>query len=136
MMLYIHPGFQAWAILLAFYVFYLGVQRFRSSHLHQKVVFKWKPHVLLGKIVLGALLIGLIGGILMVYIHWHFFLISGIHAIVGLILAPLILIGFTTGLYLDAKKGKHPFLALIHGINNLVVLLLCISQAISGVQIL
>jgi hypothetical protein len=135
-MLYIHPCFQTMFILLAVYVFYLGVQRFRSGHLHQKVAFKWKRHVLLGKIAFGALLAGMFGGVIMVYIHWHYFLISGIHAMVGLVMAPLIIIGLITGLYLDAKKGKYRSLALFHGINNLIVLLLSVSQAISGLKIL
>ncbi|MBN1850297.1 MAG: DUF4079 family protein [Deltaproteobacteria bacterium] len=135
-MLYIHPCFQAMAILLVIYVLYLGVQRFLSGHFHKKVPFKWKRHVLLGKIALVALLAGMFGGISMVYIHWHHFLISGIHAFVGLILAPLIVIGFSTGLYLDAKKGKHGDLALIHGINNLIIFFLCISQIITGIKIL
>jgi hypothetical protein len=135
-MLYIHPFIQTAGILLALYVFYLGVQRFRSGHLHQRVAFKWKRHVLLGKIVLCILFIGLLGGVIMVYIHWHFFLITGIHAIVGLILAPLIIIGFITGIYLDVKKGKHRLLALFHGMNNLIVLLLSLGQAVSGARIL
>jgi hypothetical protein len=134
--LFIHPFLQALATLLAFYVFYLGIQRFRSRHLHQKVVFKWQRHVLLGKIVFGVLFIGMLGGFFMVYTHWHRILITRIHTIVGLVLAALIIIGFGTGLSLDAKKKKHRFLPLFHGINNLIVLLLLLSQAISGWMIL
>ncbi len=134
-MLFIHPFLQASATLLALYVFYLGIQRFRSHHLHQEVSFKWRQHVLLGKIVFGVLFVGMFIGLLMAYIHWHRIFITGIHAFIGLILAALIIIGFVTGLSLGAKKKKRRFLPLFHGVNNLIVLLLLLSQAISGWKI-
>ena len=64
-MLFVHPSFQLAAILLTVYVFYLGLKRFRFRHLHKKVVFPWKRHVLLGLIALISLLSGMIGGMIM-----------------------------------------------------------------------
>jgi hypothetical protein len=66
-LLVIHPIIQSSAILIALYVFYLGEERFRSLHLHQKRVFRWKR-----------------------------------------------------------------FLNLIHGLNNLIVLILALTQMMSG----
>ena len=135
-MLFLHPVFQGLAILLMSYVFYLGIQRFRSKHLHQRAVFQWKRHVLLGEIVLIGLFMGMIGGTTMVYFYWHRIFITGMHALVGLILVPLIIIGFVTGLYLNRKKGKYKILPLFHGVNNLIILYLSFNQIISGLKIL
>jgi hypothetical protein len=130
--LVIHPTIQFSAILLALYVFYLGLHRFRFLHLHQKAVFRWNRHVALGEIALGVLLAGMLGGMTMVYVYWHGFLITGIHGKVGLVLVPFILFGLVSGLYMNRKKKKLRILAFIHGLNNLVVLLLGLSQVISG----
>jgi len=61
-LLVIHPIIQFSAVMLTLYVFYLGVQRFRSFHLHQKTLFRWKRHVLLGKIAMLARHFQMIGG--------------------------------------------------------------------------
>ena len=78
-MLVIHPIIQFSAVMLTLYVFYLVVQRFRSLHLHQKTLFRWKRHVLLGKI---------------------------------------------------AKKRTA--LPMIHGLSNLVLLILPLTQVVTG----
>ena len=131
-MLVIHPIVQCLAILLALYVFFLGLQRFRFLHLHHKTVFHWKQHVVLGEIALGALLAGMLVGMAMVYVYWHGFLITGIHAGIALIMAPCIIFGFVSGLYMNHKKRKRRLLPFIHGLNNLVVLIMGIGQIISG----
>ena len=131
-MLSIHPIIQCLAILLAFHVFFLGLRRFRLVHLNHKTVFHWRKHVALGEIALGILLAGMAGGIIVVYTTWHGLFITGIHGMVALIMAPLIIFGFTTGLYMNHRKKKRRILPFIHGLNNLVVLLMAISQIISG----
>lgn len=78
-LLVIHPIIQLSAVVLTLYVFCLGVQRFRSIHLRQKTLFRWKRHVLLGKI---------------------------------------------------AKKRTA--LPLIHGLSNLVLLILALTQVVTG----
>ena len=78
-LLVIHPIIQLSAVVLTLYVFCLGVQRFRSLQLHQKTLFRWKRHVLLGKI---------------------------------------------------AKKRTA--LPLIHGLSNLVLLILALTQVVTG----
>ena len=88
-MLVIHPIIQFSAIVLALYVFSLGVQRFRFLHLGQKTTFRWKRHVFLGTIAMGAWLGGMLGGVTMVYSHWHGFLITGTHGKAALIMASL-----------------------------------------------
>jgi hypothetical protein len=132
-MLWIHPIVQVCAIVLAWYVFYLGTQRFRYLHLHQNAVFSWRRHAVLGVIALGVLLAGIAGGMIMVHMHWQGFLITGIHGDMGLfIMAPLIVFGTGTGLYMNYRKKKRRILPLIHGLNNLLILILASFQVVTG----
>lgn len=131
-MLAVHPIIQFLAILLALYVFSLGLQRFRFLHLQQKSIFRWKRHAALGKIALGLLLAGMLGGMAMVYVYWHGFLVMGIHGKVALAMVPFIIFGVGSGLYMDHKKKNRKLLTFIHGLNNLVVLVLALTQVVSG----
>ncbi|MFC1813759.1 DUF4079 family protein [Thermodesulfobacteriota bacterium] len=131
-MLFIHPVIQCSATLLALYVLGIGVQRFRSLHLKQKVKFNWKRHVLLGQIALITMLTGMLGGAVMSYATWHGFLVTGTHGKVALVMLPLILFGLFSGLYMDRRKKKRTLLPLIHGLNNMIVLALALYQISSG----
>jgi len=136
-MLWIHPIIQVTAIVLAWYVFSLGIKRFRFLHLHQEARFKWRRHVILGGIALGFLLAGIAGGITMVYLHWRGLLITGIHGAMGLyIMVPFIVFGIGTGLYMNYKKQKRSVFPFIHGLNNLIVLILALIQVITGLGVL
>ena len=134
-MLSIHPIVQCFAMLFALYVFFVGLQRFRVLHLNHKVVFHWRRHVVLGEIALGVLLAGMAGGIFVVYITWHGLFITGIHGMVALFMVPFIIFGFITGLYMNHTKRKRKILPFIHGLNNLVVLIMAVSQIISGLWV-
>lgn len=131
-MLFIHPVIQCSAVLLALYVFFLGVQRFRSLHLKQKAKFNWKRHVTLGQIAMIGMLAGMLGGAVMAYVTWHGFLVTGTHGKVALGMLPLILFGLSSGLYMNYRKSKRKLLPLIHGLNNMVVLILALYQISSG----
>ena len=131
-MLVIHPIIQLSAVVLTLYVFRLGVQRFRSLHLHHKTLFSWKRHVLLGKIAMLALLGGMIGGMTMVYFYWHGFLITGFHGRTALVMTPFIIFGAASGLYMNHNKKKRTTLPMIHGLSNLVLMILALTQAVTG----
>ena len=131
-MLVIHPIIQFSAVMLTLYVFYLGVQRFRSLHLHQKTLFRWKRHVLLGKIAMSALLGGMMGGMTMVYLYFHGFLITGIHGKAALVMALFIIFGGASGLYMNHNKKKRTALPMIHGLNNFILLIFALTQVITG----
>jgi len=88
--------------------------------------------VALGEIALGVLLAGMLGGIVMVYISWHELFITGIHGKIALIMAPFIIFGLVSGLYMNHKKRKRRILPFVHGLNNLVALIMAIGQIISG----
>lgn len=123
------------AILLALYVFCLGLQRFRFLHLDHKVVFRWKRHVVLGEVTLGVLLAGMVGGMAVVYVYRHGVFVTGIHGQVALVMVPFMIFGLVSGLYMNHKKKQVRILPLIHGLNNLAVLLMAVSQIVSGLGI-
>jgi len=129
-LLVIHPIIQFAAVMLTLYVFYLGVQRFWS--LHQKRLFRWKRHVLLGKIAMLAMLGGMMGGMTMLYLYWHGFLITGLHGKVALVMTPFIIFGAASGLYMNRNKKKRTALPMIHGLSNLVILILALTQVVTG----
>jgi hypothetical protein len=134
-MLVIHPIVQLLAIGVSLYVFYLGVGRFRFLHLRQKTVFRWKRHVVLGEIALFGLLIGMAGGMAVVYLYWRRLLIMGTHSTVALVMAPAIIFGIVSGLYMDRRRKSRKALPFIHGVNNLAVVVLALSQVMSGLGI-
>lgn len=127
-----HPLIQVFATLLAAYVLWLGGQRFWSLHWRQKVVFKWQLHVKLGTVALGLWLAGLLGGLASVRFWWHGFLITGTHGQTALAMLPLIFFGLFSGLYMNRRKKKRTVLPLLHGTNNLLLVILAGYQAYTG----
>ncbi len=134
-MFLIHPVLQGCAILLSLYVAALGIQRFLALHLKQKRRFLWKRHVTLGLITMVVWLAGIVGGVSAVRFFWHGFLLTGQHGITGLILIPFIIFGIISGLYMNRKKRKRLALPLLHGINNIFVILLTLSQIYTGLGV-
>jgi hypothetical protein len=130
-LLLLHPLIQCLTVAFTFYVFYLGLKRFRSLHLRKREIFAWKRHVVLGTIVLTALLMGMFSGMVMVFLRWKVYLIT-IHGKVGLAMLPFILFGLISGLYMDRRKMSRITLPLIHGLNNMVLFLLGLSQVVTG----
>lgn len=135
-MLYFHPIFQFCLILLSVYVLYLGLQRFRSLHLGQEAAFPRKRHILLGKVVLGGWFLGMAGGVYMTKTHWHRTFMTGDHAVIAAILAPLIAWGLISGLYLEFSPRKRTLFPLLHGLTNTICVILALWQIWTGWQVL
>lgn len=135
MVFIIHPAVQLMAIVVTLYVFYLGVQRFRFFHLHHKTVFRWKRHVALGGIALFLLLAGMVGGMAVVYLYWRRLLIMGAHSTVALVMVPIIIFGIVSGLYMSRRRENGKLLSLVHGLNNLAILVLALAQVVSGLMV-
>ena len=110
-MLWFHPLLQFSATVLSFYVLFLGITRFRQSHLKHGVRFNWKRHVFWGQAVLIVWLLGLIGGLVMVFRLRSAILITGPHALFGLVLGLLAVFGLISGLYMNRVKKKEKFFA-------------------------
>jgi hypothetical protein len=88
--------------------------------------------VLLGKIAMLALAGGMMGGMTMVYLYWHGFLITGIHGKIALVMALFIIFGSASGLYMNHNKKKRTALPMIHGLNNFILLIFALTQVITG----
>ena len=127
-----HPIIQFLATILGFYVFHQGLQRFRFLHVNQDTLFRWKQHVVLGQIALGMWLTGLIGGAVMVYFFWGGFFITGTHGEMALVMVPFIIFGLVSGLYMHYRKKARKVLPFVHGLSNLIALVLACVQVATG----
>ncbi|BBD06797.1 DUF4079 family protein [Desulfovibrio ferrophilus] len=134
-MLWIHPVLQLLCTLLALYVMVLGVQRFRASHLKQKVMFNWKRHVFYGKIVLIIWFVAFVWGAGAARILWGASDLTGIHYVIGLIMLPLLVTGYATGHVLDTVKKRRAVLPVVHGLNNMLLLGLALYQVWTGIEV-
>ncbi|MDW7773340.1 MAG: hypothetical protein SCH71_10660 [Desulfobulbaceae bacterium] len=130
----LHPGMQLIAILLAYYAGYLGLQRARSLHFGRQVVFPRKRHALTGAIALLVLLGGFFGGFITasLFLQGHAHDGTDLHKSVALIILPLLVLGLATGYYIYKHPGKQRIFSIIHGLNNLSILILALLQIYSG----
>ena len=134
-MFLIHPIFQSIGILIALYVMKLGISRLRMVYLKHKTRFNWKRHVRFGIVATTIWLIGILGGLYIVKTNWYGWLITGYHAKIGLLLIPFILFAIGSGFYMDRNKKKRKVLPLIHALCNTVMLLLALSQIVTGIGV-
>ena len=133
LILSIHPVGQLTAILIACYAAYLGFQRTQSLHFGKKTKFQRKYHVVAGSIALISMLGGIAAGSIMV----SRYLLSpdmGLHEAVALIIMPLGLFGIFSGFFLYLNPKQRRILPAIHGINNLVILILAFIQIVTGIM--
>ncbi len=135
-MLWFHPAIQALVTLLALYVFLLGLNRFLTQHFGIKRTFLWKRHVWLGKTVILLWFAGLVGGLLMARTAWSVNFITGRHYHVALIMLPLLIFGYLSGIIMDAHKKNRRFLPLLHALNNAALLILALYQFYTGWAVL
>ena len=129
----IHPAAQLGATLLAFYAAYLGFQRTLSLHYNKQTKFFRRQHAIIGFIGLFSMVGGTAAGVYMV----NRYLLNpdmGLHKAVAMILLPLGLFGIISGLILYLKPGPRKYLPAIHGINNVIVLLLGLAQIFTGIK--
>ncbi|CCH49128.1 DUF4079 family protein [Pseudodesulfovibrio piezophilus] len=136
MLMWIHPAIQSIAMILAVYVLFMGLQRFRFQHLKVKSAFNWKRHVLLGKVVHGIWLIGCALGLFMAWYAWGSIDLTEGHFLVGVLMVPMILIALVSGLVLEKPKGKRAGLALLHGVCNLLLFCMACYQAWTAVEVI
>lgn len=135
-MLLLHPFMQLAATVLVLVVLRQGIQRFRFQHLKRKAAFQWKRHVYLGTGVMAIWSAGFVGGLLVVRDYWYAVFITGVHAKVGVAMLPFMLVGVVSGWIMHARKRPRKLLPLVHGANNLVLVLLAMFQLYSGWQVL
>lgn len=133
LILSLHPVGQIVAILFACYAAYLGLQRTKSLHFGKTTRFYRERHVITGAIALFSMLGGIAAGSIMV----NRYLLSpdmGLHVAVAMIILVLGLFGIISGFVLYLKPKQRRILPAVHGINNLVILLLALVQVITGIM--
>ncbi|MEW5911811.1 MAG: DUF4079 domain-containing protein [Thermodesulfobacteriota bacterium] len=131
-LLLVHPVWQVAATLLGLYAAWLGIQRLRSLHLGQNVGFARSRHALAGKLALGGLILGSLGGAVMLLWMLRRWVLVGVHGWLGGVVVILALFGLITGLILQYRPGPRKALPLAHGLVNLLVLALCLVQFYFG----
>ncbi len=131
-MLWIHPVLQALVTLVAFYVLFLGVQRFRRAHLGHKVPFAWKRHVFLGRSVIIGWILGLVLGKAAVYYELGMMEMFQVHSQWSMIMTVFMLVSYATGSALDRRPKKRVALPLIHACSGAVLLGIALYQAYTG----
>ncbi|MGM0611797.1 MAG: DUF4079 family protein [Thermodesulfobacteriota bacterium] len=134
-MLVMHPLLQFIALIIALYVFKLGLSRFSSVHLRKKRPFDWKNHVRFGLVANIIWIVGFFGGLYAVYSGWNGIFLTGLHAKIALILVPFIVFAIVSGVCMDKRKKKRRVLPLVHAGLNTVMLLLVLVQVFTGIQV-
>lgn len=81
------------------------------------------------------MLAGALGGVLMGRVYLGARLDSGAHAL-GALLLPFIAFGLGSGLWMQRRPKPRRWLPALHGLANLLVLLLALAQATSGHRLL
>jgi hypothetical protein len=134
LVLSIHPAAQLAAIMIGFYAAYLGYRRVQSLHFNRSVRFLRERHVIAGAIALISMLGGIAAGSIMV----DRYLLNpdmGLHAVIAMLMLPLGVFGIFSGFFLYLYPGKRKNLAAIHGMNNLVFLILALAQIVTGIMV-
>ncbi|RJX29656.1 MAG: DUF4079 domain-containing protein [Desulfarculus sp.] len=131
-LLFVHPVWQVAATLVGLYAAWLGLKRLRSLHLGHSVSFPRSRHALAGKLALGGIILGSLGGAIMVRWLFRRWVILGAHGWLGLVAVALALFGLITGLILERRPAPRKALPLAHGLINLLVLALCLVQFYFG----
>lgn len=135
-MIYIHPVFMVAVILLWLYVLSSGLVRLGAVHFGRKGLFPWKRHVALGKAAMAVFVLGWCIGAGVTTFVWSATGVTGWHWWTAVVMLGLLAVGFGTGLTLDAKRGAKNGLRLTHGLCNITLSLLALSQAFSGYHLL
>jgi len=133
LILSIHPAAQLVAILIGFYAAYLGFRRVQSLHFNKSVGFLRDRHIIAGSIALISMLGGIAAGFIMV----NRYLLSpamGLHVAIAMLILPLGVFGIFSGFLLYLNPGKRRVLPAVHGINNLVILILALAQIVTGIM--
>ncbi|WP_147819585.1 DUF4079 family protein [Salidesulfovibrio onnuriiensis] len=135
-MLWFHPVLQALTTLLALYVAFTGLNRFLTQHLQISRPFQWRIHVQLGKLAILLWFAGFVGGLMVARMTWSVNFITGRHYQTALIMLPLLIFGYLSGIIMDAHKKPRGLLSLLHAANNITLLGLALYQFWTGWAVL
>ena len=133
LILSIHPVGQLVAILIACYAAYLGFQRTQGLHFGKTVKFQRDHHVVAGAIALISMLGGIAAGSIMA----NRYLLKpdmSLHVTLAMFILVLGLFGIFSGFFLYLNPKQRRILPAIHGMNNLVIIILAFAQVVTGIN--
>lgn len=131
-MLWIHPLFQLVAIGIALYALHLGWIRFRANHFGKPGKFLWMEHVKFGKYAHILWMAGLVFGQYAVSKEWGSNGFTGNHYWLGQLMMPCIAAGYITGVTMDRTKTPRKYMPLVHGVFNILAVLLALALLVTG----
>lgn len=132
-LMYSHPIIQLFALSLGFLAMHQGYKRFAMKH-GKKIIFPWKEHVKLGSY---ALILWIVAGLGFYVTHTIFGMthITDMHAEVAWYVISLSVVALLTGFTMNKYKKKRKWMPAIHGITNIVLLILVVYEAYSGMHL-
>jgi len=131
LILSLHPAGQLMAILFACYAAFLGFQRTKSLHFGKVARFLRQRHAIIGAIALISMLGGIVAGDIIV----NTYLLEPdltLHVVFAVVILVLGLVGISSGFFLYFKPKPRRILPAIHGVNNLLLLIICFGQIVTG----
>lgn len=132
-LVWLHPLMQLCAAALGLWAMWQGLKRVAMLR-GKKILFPWKQHVKLGTL---ALVLWILGG-LGFYVTLELFgstHITGLHAILAWPVITLAFVGLITGYIMNRYKRKRKILPMIHGILNVLLLILVAVECYTGSQV-
>lgn len=133
-LLWLHPLMQICAALLGVWAMWQGMKRAAMLYGRKKVLFPWKQHVKLGTV---ALVLWILGG-LGFYVTLDLFgstHITGLHAELAWPIIGLAFLGLITGYILNRYKKKRTVLPLVHGVLNVILIILVAIECYTGIGV-
>lgn len=129
-LVWLHPLMQVFAALLGMYAMWQGWKRVQMQR-GVKIIFPWKQHVRLGAAALILWTLGALG----FYVTHSLFgstHITGLHAELAWPIIALSLFGLASGYIMDKYKRKRSLLPIVHGLANVLLLVLVVIELITG----
>lgn len=133
-LLWLHPVMQTLAALLGVWAMWQGWKRVQMQR-GIKVIFPWKQHVRWGTVALLLWTLGALG----FYVTHDLFgstHITGLHAQLAWPVIALSIFGLVTGYIMNKYKRKRKYLPILHGVGNVVLLILVGAELWTGVSLL
>lgn len=127
-----HPLTQIFALLVGLVAFLYGFMDFLRRHCGKKILFPWKKHVRWGTLALILWMFGTISGFTLTWVGYDTIFITDEHAYVGVTIFFLAIASLFTGFIMDKYKKNRKKLPIIHGIINLILIILVLWQAVTG----
>lgn len=133
-LLWLHPVMQVLAALIGCYAMWQGWKRVQMQR-GVKIIFPWKQHVRWGAVALILWSLGALG----FYVTHDLFgstHITGLHAQLAWPIIALSIFGLATGYIMDKYKKKRKILPIVHGIVNVLLLILVGIECYTGYTLL